>query len=1182
MSSITSAQVRDILVHALELDLIGPTPDDTKYATEIIDSPPTKRYLTGFLCPKGAPLKDRIDDDRGQNDLDSSVNKSDRGEDSQTPERKAARTAPFPSSVGLTFLLKNTVKELGLTVTWGDYEPVETESLAEVDDPTPELTQKPGFPDPEYWQRTPHQHKLTLKLRPTEKTVYMSIPDSNGLELAITNRPLHIQRNIQENHRRLLADANILSVFLVNNRKITEGKQRDTSYIFQAQLQLECKEGFLPRPDLREGSDDDWDEKIAAVQYRHNYEFAVGHNASAFAQIDPKNSAYCSLIRTTWVPAAEVAQVAPAKLDQVELNMEKIGQISQPETLQENFRPLTVAYHQWIAQQRQIPLDSDRQEETSKELLNRAQIACDRINQGIDLLTDHQVFYAFKIANQVIAQARRQQLAQEKNQPADTFSAPNWRPFQLAFILLNLGGIVNRNKLDSRRRGNDNQTLSSAGEEWGDRSDRDIVDLLFFPTGGGKTEAYLGLAAFTLVYRRLSHPDIYSAGVSVIMRYTLRLLTLDQLERATRLICALELIRKKDSENLEKLGEWPFEIGLWVGQSATPNRMGKKGDKNPDSAREITLKFKKESKRSRSPIPLERCPWCGEKFGQNSFWLHPDETHPTQLLVKCENLDCEFSEESNHLPIVAIDEPIYRRLPCFIIATVDKFASLPWFGQTAALFGKVSHYQKGEGFYGPADNTKGKGIKGTKLKQHLPPPDLIIQDELHLISGPLGTMMGLYETAIDQLCSQKVADQIGDRIIRPKIIASTATVRRADRQIQALFNRTEVQVFPPPGVNLDDSFFAQTLAIENDPGRLYIGVAAQGRSLKVVLLRTYLTLLSAAQKQWELAGGKKNQDNPVDPYMTLLGYFNSLRELGGSRRIVEDEVVSRLQTYQMRQCREEKDGLFANRKIQDDLQELTSRVTTDKIANTKRRLACSFAEKDSESDRVDVALATNMISVGLDVVRLGLMVILGQPKTAAEYIQSSSRVGRDPSRPGLVVTLLNIHRPRDRSHYERFMHWHNNFYRSVEATSVTPFSARALDRGLAAVTVALARLTLAEMTPPMGAANISQLRPIIEQAIAPIGDRAASHTPMSPAESAKIRQEVEKRVTNLLDTWTELWQSSGKMLQYNPTEAENIAPLLCDPNDPKTANLSEAAQKFKTPRSLRDVEPTVNLWVSRD
>ncbi len=1243
MSPITSAQVRDILVHALELDLVGPTPDDTEHAREIISSPPTKWYLTGFLCPKGAPLKDRIDDDRGQDDLDTSLSRSDRGEDSYSPEEKAARTAPFPSSVGLTFLLKNTIKELKVTVTWGDYEPINLKPELNPDNPennqtkllpelsnlnpefNPKLTEKledsetgstseftsstsksisknTDSSDLEYWQRTPHKYESTLKLRTTEETIYIPIPDSNGLELAINNRPLHIQKNvnIQANHRRLFANTNILSVFLVNKRKIAEGKQRDTSYIFQAQLQLECREGFLPRPDLREGSDDDWDERVAAVQYRHNYEFAVGHNASAFAQIDPENSAYCPLIKTTWVPAAEVAQVAPAKLDQVELNMEKIGQFSQPSSLQESLRPLTIAYRQWIAAQENVPVDSDKQVETSKKLLIRAQIACDRINQGIDLLTDSQVFYAFKLANQAVAQARRQQLAQESKQPADTLSAPNWRPFQLAFILLNLGSIVNSNNPE-----NFSKKLGDKIEDKiGDKSDRDIVDLLFFPTGGGKTEAYLGLAAFTLVYRRLTNQDIYDgihgAGVSVIMRYTLRLLTLDQLERATRLICALELIRKNHPENLKKLGQWPFEIGLWVGQSATPNRMGKKGDKNPDSARQITLNFKKDSKRSRSPIPLEKCPWCGEKFTPDSFWLHPDESHPTQLLVKCQNFDCEFSEEDNHLPIIAIDESIYRRLPCFLISTVDKFASLPWFGQTAALFGKVSHYQTGEGFYSTADNIKGKGIEGTQLKQPLPPPDLIIQDELHLISGPLGTMVGLYETAIDELCSRKIAtpagnnplaplaplenggENGGDRIIRPKIVASTATVRRADRQIQALFNRTEIQVFPPPGPNLDDSFFAQTIPTKKSPGRLYVGVAAQGRSLKVVLLRTYLALLSAAQKQWELAGGQKNANNPVDPYMTLLGYFNSLRELGGSRRIVEDEVVSRLQNYQSRQRYGEKDGLFANRKIDDIPEELTSRVTTDKIANTKRRLSISFAEKDSKKERVDIALATNMISVGLDIVRLGLMVILGQPKTAAEYIQSSSRVGRDPSRPGLVVTLLNIHRPRDRSHYERFRHWHNNFYRSVEVTSVTPFSVRALDRGLAAVTVALTRLSLPEMTPPMGASKIVQFRSTIEQVAASICDRAASHTPMSPGESAKIRQEVEKRVMNLLDTWTELWESNDKTLQYNQTEAENISPLLCDPNDPKTAKLSEAAKKFKTPRSLRDVEPTVNLWISRD
>jgi ATP-dependent helicase YprA (DUF1998 family) len=378
-------------------------------------------------------------------------------------------------------------------------------------------------------------------------------------------------------------------------------------------------------------------------------------------------------------------------------------------------------------------------------------------------------------------------------------------------------------------------------------------------------------------------------------------------------------------------------------------------------------------------------------------------------------------------------------LPCFIIATVDKFASLPWVGETAGLFGRVEHYDK-DGFYGPCQPGRGQ-----PLGQPLPPPDLIIQDELHLVSGPLGTMVGLYETAIDALSTQS-GDQ---KRIRPKIVASTATVRRATKQIRALFGRDAVDVFPPPGPDRRDSFFAKTVPATEKHARTYVGIAAQGRSLKVVLLRTYLALLGAAQKDWELAGGSKNSSNPAEPYMTLLGYFNSLRELGGSRRIVEDEVNARLTQYSQRKRVGEPESSFADRKISDLPLELTSRVSTNEVADTKRRLAIPFQEKE----HVDVSLATNMISVGLDITRLGLMVVLGQPKTAAEYIQATSRVGRDENRPGLVITLLNVHRPRDRSHYERFQSWHTTFYRAVEATSVTPFSPRAIDRGIAAMVV---------------------------------------------------------------------------------------------------------------------------------
>ncbi len=427
--------------------------------------------------------------------------------------------------------------------------------------------------------------------------------------------------------------------------------------------------------------------------------------------------------------------------------------------------------------------------------------------------------------------------------------------------------------------------------------------------------------------------------------------------------------------------------------------------------------------------------------------------------------------------------------------------------------------------------------------------------------------------AIDTLCT--ISYNSVD--IRPKIIASTATVRRAEAQIQALFARQRVEIFPLPGPNRHDSFFAITIPITDTPGRLYVGVAAQGRSLKVVLLRAYLALLGAAQKAWLDSGAKKNLHNPADPYMTLLGYFNSLRELGGSRRLVEDEVNSRLIKYGERRRYGETVGLFANRKIDDEPTELTSRVSTNQVAQTKRRLSLPFQERE----KVDVALATNMISVGLDITSLGLMVVLGQPKTAAEYIQATSRVGRQAEKPGLVITLLNIHRPRDRSHYERFPLWHNTFYRAVEATSVTPFSPRALDRGLAGVTVALSRLGKTEMTPPIAASNINQYRSELDfvvQGIPPerfaIAQRAAAH---SPTAHPQFVQDIEKAVINLLDTWEKI-ASQDQRLQYQ-REVEIFSPLLLDPHDPQTEKETPTRQKFKAQRSLRDVEPVVKLKI---
>ena len=1101
-----SVEVRDKLVDVLRLDLVGPEPGD-EHETEILPTPPSRWYLTGFLVPFEA--REDQSDKTADDQLDLIPPKNRGGDDENTPEAASARRAPFPSSVGLSVLVSAEANQIRAKVTWGDYKAAkEGESITS-------------------WQRVPRKEDLTLNLGAKEGTLpAIPVPSSDGLEIVVSIRKIRTEGN---NGPALVpTGTRAVSVFLVNRRAPSPDERKDESMAFQAKLLLHVDTPLVPRPNLQGFDSDDWDERVGDLQYRDAGEFVVGHGVSAHAICQDIKT--CSEVETSWIPCAHVEKVEPSPAPGVELSMEALAGLQSAEEAQTKLSALKDLYLDWIDKQA-IPPEANRAEVT-RDLMQKARFAANRIGDGLLALKDPMAFDAFRTCNKVMAAAARKRYPDE----------PKWRPFQLAFLLLNIRGMVDPT-----------------------HSDRSLVDLLFFPTGGGKTEAYLGLAAFTILLRRLRNPGIESSGLTVLMRYTLRLLTLDQLSRASTLICAMELERQND---VDRLGKWPFEIGLWVGQAATPNKMGFRGDRDPNSARSRTIAFQNDDRSKPSPIPLENCPWCGTKFSRNSFSLKPNQDEPNDLRIVCANRRCQFTG-NNPLPILAVDEPIYRRLPCLMIATVDKFAGLPWVGPVGALFGKVQRHDK-NGFYGPCDP-----LLGSNLPAPLRPPDLVIQDELHLISGPLGTMVGLYETAIDELCSQN----IGDHVIRPKVVASTATVRRADAQIRAIFARNGVEIFPCPGPNRHDSFFAKTNP-DTEKARLYIGIGAQGRSPKVIMLRTYLALLAAAQKQYDENGGTGNPANPADPYMTLVGYFNSLRELGGCRRIVEDEVTSRLLGYGERMRVGEKSGSFVNRRINFEVVELTSREPTNKVSESKRRLALSFTEKE----RVDVAIATNMISVGLDIIRLGLMVVFGQPKTTAEYIQATSRVGRDDQRPGLVVTLVNVHKPRDRSHYERFESYHATFYRSVEATSVTPFSPRAIDRGIAAVAVGLARQGYAAMTASRSAISIAQNRPNLGFVTDAIAERGERHAILPPSEIDALRQKLRLRVDDLLDEWSNIADKKSKVgsgLKYQEYEDGGDPHLLFDPLDPELAKQPAGARKFRAQRSLRDVEPSVNLWVRR-
>lgn len=1132
-----SEEVRQRLVDALQLDLVGPWPGHPWENEQLKgQDSPQRWYVTGFLVPTETPDEFRFDPE-SQDTLDGTTPLDDDGtDDEDLPEPPAARRSFFPSSLGLSVLLPADVQRLTATVTWGDYR------LESADDPE--------NPDWNVWQRVPRRSEVEVVLpQHSDAPTHMELPGSSGVTLCVVAKAVP---HVQTGDGKRVDSTQSVSVFVVNTRESPEGRY-DEQFLFQVQLRLTVENhgdpepgAFVARSDPRGSGDHDWDERTFDLHYRDVGDYAVGHGVSTHADVDDQG--LCRTVMTTWIPQTTVEKVAPAKLSGVVLDMETLaGWRNDAEAMQAALRPLVDGYRDWISDQRSRAPYHGRRGETAAVLLDRCEIALARIERGIAALSEPRVLSAFASANQAMAMAARQRESHNRGCRPTDVPKPAWRPFQLAFVLMNLPGVVS-----------------------GESEERDAVDLLFFPTGGGKTEAYLGLAAFVLLYRRVCDPSVGSAGVSVIMRYTLRLLTLDQLARASTLICALELLRQED---VETLGKWPFEIGLWVGKKATPNRMGKKGDGQRETARTKTIAYKNDSKGRPSPVPLENCPWCNTKFTKDSFYLVPNPDEPLDLKIVCVNMDCAFIRDQA-LPILAVDEPIYRRLPCFLIATVDKFATLPWWAAAGKLFGRVDRYDKG-GFYGFGE----AATQGTKLPGGgmLPPPDLIIQDELHLISGPLGTMVGLYETAVEALCKR----ESGGRVVLPKIVASTATVRRAREQVSALFARKRVDVFPPPGPDRNTTFFSETVPVEQAPGRVYVGVAAQGRSLKVVLLRTYLCLLSVAKAEYEGHKGALDPDNPADPYMTLLGYFSALRELGGSRRLVEDEVRSRLIGYSLRKRVGEEPGLYANRVIHFEAVELTSREPTHRVAEAKQRLALRFAE----DKRVDVALATNMISVGLDIVRLGLMVVLGQPKSSSEYIQATSRVGRDDRRPGLVVTLLNIHRPRDRSHYERFEAYHQSIYRWVESTSVTPFAPQALDRGLAAVVVAMARHGERVLTPPKAAIAISRMsgslgwvtQGVVERAKAAIGDEEW-------AQQSRWWEHVGERVEEVVAAWEKIAgerESDVGKLQYNRYEIAGVPALLLDPLDPalEAEAAHSARRKFKAAWSLRDVEPEVPVMI---
>lgn len=1013
-------RARDHMVRALESELIGTAAD-----VEITEDP-YSRFVTGILFPRqgDATATENVEASAPETDRMAPDGDEVSGQFEVTDTPVALSHVRQPSACGLSFSVPEATSVLKIKVTAARYRD-----------------------EGGRWHREAIDETIDLPVTPTDDPT----PVADGLSLRfVVREPVR--------------GARPLTLALVNDLEAPIKGKRDGHAWYQVAFTVTCDEGFLDRPSQPSSGLDDADVRSNQLLFRNVRNLAVGHGCAAAWD----DGDVVTTIGTTFLPTHEVPRAETA-VEGVALPMSAFEH-DVDFALLEN---LIAHYRTWIKDRRnEAPLlEADLHPQADEHIANAAE-AADRMELGLKLIRrDPTALRAFRLMNQAMHQQRdKQELIRTGTIPDNQY----WRPFQMAFILLNLPALT-----DPRSQ------------------DRDVADLLWFPTGGGKTEAYLGLIGYSILLRRLRNPK--HAGVSVIMRYTLRLLTLQQFERATGLICALEMIRRN-----ELPGAAPINLGLWVGQAATPNDLA--------SAKKSLAKLHKgEEIQTENPMQLTVCPWCGSE-------LRPQDYRPVldRLEIRCPSATCDFHDG---LPAVVLDSDVYAIRPSLVIGTVDKFAMMAWRAEAQALFST-------DGLH--------------------PKPDLIVQDELHLISGPLGTMVGLYETAVDAACS--------DGSTRPKVIASTATIRRATDQVLRVFNRGTRQ-FPPPGLDSSDSFFAVDAPRSSMGTREYVGVLAQGSTHTYLMVRVYAALLQGA-------ADLDAEDSVRDAYWTLMGYFNSLRVLGGAAIQVTDDVPAQMQVISKRHG-------SALRKIKEP-EELTSRIASSQVPERLRQLATPYG-----TGSLDVVLATNMISVGLDVDRLGLMAVMGQPQATAEYIQATSRVGR--RNPGLVVVIYNSTRSRDLSHYEAFATYHRTLYRQVEPNSATPFSPRARDRGLHGALVALARMTDPTLTPETAAALVASQPHKLAAILDTIVERAKS---VAPDQVDATRAQLDALVT----AWREA-AGNGTLQKYAGWRHHTAGSLLQEvqtsvgDDDSSTTIFPVGDAPWGTLTSLRDVDAVSSLFL---
>lgn len=932
-----------------------------------------------------------------------------------------------PSSMAITVILKENVESILISGSYAFYIPSE---------------QSKG-------------KKMFWKRKPCTFNEIFSFGKNNVINLE-GGLQLHIY-----NHSYTTSGEKIVTVALVNNNASDQDFNQISRFCaFQPVIRLESCDGrsIFSNLNLQKNLETDSEMLNLDLLYADEKCYAQGHGCAAIWDTENEEPRWSS---SSFIPSFNLNQMKAAEFENNEVLSMKFLHTAPRKKVVQCLQNFIGSYQVWIENLKaKVSKVRENLQSVAIDNIKKCQQSYDRIFYSIKLLEKEPLaFRAFQLANEAMFMQRKQSVLKFKK----TFDEKNirWYPFQLAFILQELPSFIEPKS-----------------------NDRQIVDLLWFPTGGGKTEAYLGITAFVIFLRRLR--NFADDGVTVLTRYTLRLLTLQQFERSSILVFACELLRRKYN-----LGGSEISIGLWVGNGLTPNEL-----KESRAALKKLQAGAGISPEDVNPCQIKICPWCGEKLTADNYSI---DISQSRMIIKCPNKNCDFHNSTNGLPMHIVDETIYKNLPTFIVATIDKLAQIPLNEKPAALFGITSNKK---------------------------PPELIIQDELHLISGPLGTITGVYETAITKLCER---DGIG-----AKVIASTATIRNASNQILNLYGKGYAQ-FPAQGISAKDSFFAVESTTDEKPARLYLGVMGVGIAATSTMIRVYASLLFATR----YLVAKKFPDEVIDNFWTTVGYFNTLKELGGACTQIIDDVQARFNYLAKTKFFSEYPNV-STEEIFDNVVELTSRVSNSDIAKIiQERLPRSYTA-NNHADVYDFVLASNMISVGVDVGRLGLMAVVNQPKTNSEYIQATSRVGRN--NPGLVVTIYNAARSRDRSHYEQFLKYHSTLYRYVEATSLTPFSDRARDRGLQAIFVSLCRYLISKLRKNDQAGNFDMNDADVEK----IEDIILEYVrKVDPAEVEAVKKELK----DIAENWNEKaggdliyksWKNE-KMLLKNDTENDRFS-----------------------------------------